>query len=472
LGRDGARCGLAVGPTVVTRRLLLSYLSLTALVLLLLEVPLGVVYARRERDNLAATGRRDATALAVLAGDSLENPPTHDLSALALTYRTQTGVEVAVYDIAGHTVVAFDATEPVGSEPTVGSLVTAALNGKAQAARRTDDGQSQLVSALPIQADGKSLGAVVVAVPAGATDSRIVRAWVALGVFAAALLGLAALVGFLLARSLVAPLLSLQRTAKRLGAGELDARASPGGPAEIAALGEELNAMADRIRQLVEAQRRFVADASHQLRTPLTALRLRLENLAAGANPDDANELDAAQAESQRLARLVDGLLTLSRAEDHRHDRETVEVVAVAQERRDTWAPLAEERGVSVVVDGLTPLAVAVAVPGHVEQILDNLLSNALEASPPGTEIAIVVEDRNGTRENTIVVEVRDQGPGMTPMDRERAFDRFWQGGERVGGSGLGLAIVQQLAQANGGNVTLDGAEGGGLVASVTLPSG
>jgi signal transduction histidine kinase len=455
----------------VTRRLLLSYLSLTALVLILLEVPLGVVYARRERDNLAATARRDATALAVLAGESLENPPTHDLAALASRYRTQTGAEVAVYDEAGRTVVGFDPGEAIGSEPAVGPLVTAALAGKSLTARRNDDARPQLVAAVPVQADGKSLGAVVVAVPAANSDSRVVRAWVALGLFAAALLALAALVGFLLARSLAAPLVSLQRTAQRLGAGELDARASPGGPAEIGALADELNAMADRIRQLVEAQRQFVADASHQLRTPLTALRLRLENLAAGANAEDAGELAAAEAESQRLARLIDGLLTLSRAEDHRGDRESVDVAAVAKDRRDTWAPLAEERGVSVVVDAPAPPRVALAAPGHLEQILDNLLSNALEASPPGTEIAIVVDGRNGVQGRMVVVEVRDQGPGMTPTECQHAFDRFWQGKERIGGSGLGLAIVQQLARANGGHVTLGGADGGGLVASVTLPS-
>jgi signal transduction histidine kinase len=431
---------------------------------------LGVVYARRERDNLTATARRDATALAVLAGVSLENPDSHDLTALASSYRTETGAEVAVYDPAGRTVVGFDAGETVVSEPDVSSLVGAALAGKASTARRRDEGRAQLVAAVPVQADGKSLGAVVVAVPAANTDSRVLRAWVGLGLFAVALLGLAALVGFLLARSLAAPLVSLQRTAKRLGGGELDARASPGGPAEIAALAEELNAMADRIRLLVEAQRRFVADASHQLRTPLTALRLRLENLAASGDPDSAGDLEAAEAESQRLARLVDGLLTLSRAEDHRRDREDVDVVGVAEDRRDMWDPLAEERGVSVVVHAHTPAAVALAVPGDLEQILDNLLSNALEASPSGAEIAIVIDGREAGR-HTVVVEVRDQGPGMAPTERQHAFDRFWQGKERVGGSGLGLAIVQQLAEANGGNVSLDGADGGGLVASVTLPS-
>ena len=460
----------------MTRRLLLSYLSLTALVLLLLEVPLGVVYGRRERDNLASTARRDATALAVLAAQSLEHPPTHDLTSLAASYGAETGAEVAVYDRSGQTIVGFDPGEPPGdSEPDVGALIRAALAGRAMTSRRSDDAGPQLIAALPIQSERASLGAVLVAVPAGSTDSRVARAWMALAAFAAALLGLAVMVGFLLARSLTAPLVSLQRTAQRLGGGDLDARARSIGPSEIVALADEFNAMADRVRHLVEAQRRFVADASHQLRTPLTALRLRLENLTATATDGDAPELEAAEAECQRLARLVDGLLTLSRAEDHRRDRERVDVTAIAEDRREVWAPLAAERGIAVVVRAENH-PVAMAVPGDLEQILDNLLSNALEASPPGTEITIEVRGRAHDGE-AVVIDVRDQGPGMGAVDRDRAFDRFWQGGGRVGGTGLGLAIVQQLAQANGGVITLegadetDGADGGGLVASVSLPA-
>jgi signal transduction histidine kinase len=295
------------------------------------------------------------------------------------------------------------------------------------------------------------------------------RAWLSLGVLAAALLGLAALVGLLLARSLTAPLVRLQDTAKRFGRGELDARVPSGGPTEIAALADEFNAMAERVHQLVETQRRFVADASHQLRTPLTALRLRLENLAASAGSPDVAELEAAEAETQRLARLVDGLLALSRAQDQRGSREPVDVMAVARDRRDAWAPLAEERGISLVVEGPAGQASALAVPGHLEQILDNLLSNAVDATPPGTQVAVVVDGLTEAGDPVVVVHVRDQGPGMTPAEREHAFDRFWQGQDRVGGSGLGLAIVQQLAESSGGNVELGEGDGGGLDAAVTL---
>ena len=450
----------------MTKRLLLSYLSITALVLLLLEVPLGLIYGRRERDTLSAAARRDATGLAVLAAESLERPASHDLAALAASYRSQTGTEVAVYDASGQTVVGFDFDEPPGGEPDVAPLVARALGGGTSTVRRLDEHQAQLMAALPVQSGTRIIGAVVVAVPAGSTDSRILRAWVALAALAVGLLSVAAAVGLLLARSLAAPLVTLQQAAKRFGQGDLDARAPPGGPIEIAAVTDEFNAMAARIGQLVGSQRRFVADASHQLRTPLTALRLRLENLAADAPEETTKELEAAEAEGQRLARLVDGLLTLSRAEDHRSDRQVIDVVAIGEDRRDAWAPLAEEQEVKVAVEVSGPVQ-ARAVPGDLEQILDNLLSNALEASPPASVVVIRIEPAH--RDGLVAIHVLDEGPGMTSAEREHAFDRFWQGHDRVGGSGLGLAIVQQLAEANGGQVELGVNAGGGLDAVVRL---
>ncbi|MHB8466669.1 MAG: sensor histidine kinase [Acidimicrobiales bacterium] len=453
----------------MTRRLLLSYVSLAAVVLLCLEVPLGLLYARRERDALSATARRDATALAVLAGESLESPTSHDLPSLAATYRTRTGSEFAIYDRRGRILVGFDAGEPAGEEPDVTALVGDALAGRAATARRTDDSGSQLVAALPVPADGQALGAVVVAVPADGTDSRIVRAWMALGALAATVLAVAAAIGRVLARSLTAPLVNLQLAAQQFGQGDMEARALGGGPAEIAALADEFNAMAERTHQLVLSQRRFVADVSHQLRTPLTALRLRLENLAAGADATSFPEFEAAEAETQRLTRLVDGLLALSRAEDHRADRERIDVVAIASDRRDAWAPLAEERGVTLVVEAGPPAAYAVAVPGQVEQILDNLLSNSVEASPAGSQITIKAEVSSTGARSEVVIHISDEGPGMTATEREHAFDRFWQGRNRDGGAGLGLAIVQQLAESAGGSVDLRQRDGGGLDAAVTL---
>jgi len=455
----------------MTRRLLLSYLSLTALVLLLLEVPLGVLYARNERNGLLGVARRDATALAVLAGEGLERPETTDMAALVTQYRTQTGAEVAIFDSSGHPVVALDPGEPDEHAPDVSALLARALAGRTGTTSRSDEDGAQLVAAVPVRSTSQLLGAVVVAVPARNTYSRIHLAWAVLAGSAAGLLALAAGVGMLLARSLSAPVVGLGRSARRLGAGDLEERAPTDGPREIAELAADFNEMADRLSGLVAAQRRFVADASHQLRTPLTALRLRLENMAAAATAEEGPGFEAAESELARLARLIDGLLTLSSTEGRRWEREPVDLVEMVADRRDAWIPLAEERRVSIVLDAQAVRGRVMAVPGHLEQVLDNLLSNALEASPEGSTITVSVNDDSLGSARALALHVRDEGAGLAEPERQRAFDRFWQGQGRRGGSGLGLAIVAQLVEANGGHATLAPAVPTGLDAAVVLPA-
>jgi signal transduction histidine kinase len=253
----------------------------------------------------------------------------------------------------------------------------------------------------------------------------------------------------------------------------------------VAALASQFNRTADRLGELVAAQQQFVADASHQLRTPLTALRLRLENLAAELSDDAAGQLEDAQGEVDRLTRLVDGLLALSRAQQQVQAPSAVDISEVVAERCAAWAALADEQDVELTmsVTAADPVR-AIVVPGHLEQMLDNLLANAVEASPPGHSIEVGIEvgiaatrdhaaarDRAEARMNGMVaVHVRDHGPGLNDRDRQRAFDRFWQGGATTGTSGLGLAIVRQLATANGGTITLETPDGGGLDAVLCLP--
>jgi len=452
----------------VRRRLLASYLVLTVVILGLLEVPLGALYARRERDALVADARRDATALAVLAAEGLEHPGEHDLQALAARYRSETGAEIAVTDPAGRKVVALDPTEPEGNSD-LDTEVTAALAGRSQVGRRLDEDGPEVAAAVPVRSETGVLGVVVVALPARPVEARIHRVWSALVVFAVALLGVAAAIGLGLARSLARPLSALAAAAGRLGNGDLETRAPTEGPSEVAEVATQFNAMASRLAELVGGQRQFLADASHQLRTPLTALRLRLENLAADLSGPSAQNLASAEAEVERLSRLVDGLLALSRDQDQTQPEPAVlDVTTVVDERCAAWSALAHEQGATVEVQMPHDRPVRAAViPGHLEQILDNLLANAVEAGPAGQPIAVVVRDGG----QGIEVHVRDHGPGLRPDERKRAFDRFWQAnGATTGTSGLGLAIVRQLVVANRGTVTLRDPEGGGLEAVVHLP--
>jgi signal transduction histidine kinase len=456
------------------RRLLLSYLSLAAIVLLILEVPLGISAARRERDANATSVQREAVTLAALSAEALEHPAGHDLNAVIGRYGGETGARAIVVDTAGAVVAAGpaqrgsdEAAEPVVADELPASALQAALAGKIVSGREHDDGGRYLYVATPVGDEGAVHGAVVVTYPAGPLDRKVRRIWAELGVLALIVLGASAVVGLWLARSVTDPLAGLERASTRLGHGDLSSRADEHrGPPEVQELARSFNEMATRLGELLEAQRRFVADASHQLRTPLTALRLRLETI----DPDApaAADLEAAEAESQRLSRIVDGLLALVRAEGVRPERSHVDAAAVVRERQDAWAPLADERGIALEVAGDDGSSCAVtAVPGYLDQILDNLIANAIEATPWGRKVTLAVRRRAGAVE----VHVTDEGPGMTAAERARAFDRFWRGDPRgrQGNSGLGLAIVQQLAVACGGEVVLDDAVGGGLDATVRL---
>ena len=223
--------------------------------------------------------------------------------------------------------------------------------------------------------------------------------------------------------------------------------------------------MATRLEELVGAQRTFVADASHQLRSPLTALRLRLENVAA-ALPAADQDVDAMLAELDRLSRVVDGLLLLARSEGRRHEHAFVDVGEVVASRCDAWSALAEEAGIRLESRASsTETTRAWLVPGHLDQIIDNLVANALEATPAGRSVLVVIEE-HGTH---IEVHVVDEGRGMPDDERTHAFDRFWRGpGSRAGaGTGLGLSIVRQLARATAAEVQLRDTPGGGIDATV-----
>lgn len=225
--------------------------------------------------------------------------------------------------------------------------------------------------------------------------------------------------------------------------------------------------MASRLDTLLTQQRTFAADASHQLRTPLTALRLRLERAREllATDPAGAEErLAAADVEAERLATLIDGLLMLSRTDAADAERVEVDLAAVVRERVEAWQPLATELGLTLALD--TPaVAPALAAPTAAEQIVDNYLDNALAASAAGGSIRVTVS----RDDDEVVVEVRDQGPGMSDDDRARAFDRFWRAESESTGTGLGLAIVARLAAASGATVDLRPGPARGLVASATF---
>jgi len=453
----------------VTRRLVAGYLALALVVLLALEIPLAVVYGRTERQAFSLRVERDATALASRAEDVLDGrAPAARLQDLVRGYARETGARAVVIAPSGASLADSDTTRPVGREFASRPEVARALRGEVAVGERGSAtlGERIVYVAAPVVSGGRVRGAVRVSVPAARVDARVRRYWLVLAGIGLVVLAAVTGVGALLARSITGPLARVGAAAGHMG-DDTSARAPEGeGPPEVRALARRLNASTARLDALLAAQREFVADASHQLRTPLTAVRLRLENLERDVAPAGRGDLEAALREADRLDALVRGLLALARADAARDALTPVDVSAGCADRAAAWAPLAEEEGVRLVAE-IAPGLVAAAAPDALEQMLDNLLDNALRVAPPGTPVTLAAR-RDGAE---VVLWVADRGPGMSPAERAHAFERFWTTRAGEGGTGLGLAVVDRLARACGGRAGLHEGAGGGLVAEVRLPA-
>ncbi|MCX5559412.1 HAMP domain-containing sensor histidine kinase [Streptomyces sp. NBC_00038] len=422
------------------RQLIVSYVLLVAVALAAFTVPVAFTLTAQLRGDTEESVRREARTMALLLADG------DAASRAALTRMSE----------------AYAAETP----GTVAVLPASATEGKTTA--RWGDGALKVT--VPAVADGgRTVGAIQVSYPTSDLTSRLWRIWGFRAVLAVGVLAVAAGLGALVARRLTRPLRQLNEMASRFGDGDLTARSPVTGPPETQQLARTLNSGAERLDVLIDSQRMFVADASHQLRTPLTALRLSLDNIADGADDFFVREdVEQATAEVVRMSRLVNGLLVLARAEAKVSAAEALPLRELVEERLSVWRPAAEERGVTIALEGEAGGRPAVlASPGHLEQVLDNVLSNALEVSPDGTTITV----RMSVGADSVELSVLDQGPGMSDAEKSRAFDRFWRGQGLTGrsGSGLGLAIVKQLVTDDGGTVALRDAPGGGLCVSVSL---
>jgi signal transduction histidine kinase len=458
----------------VRRRLLLGYVLFTLVVVLILEVPFGVVLVRRENDEFSTSLHRQARTFAVLAEAELEEVGPGPLQALATQFRASAGPDLVVLDIdakviadTGHPAVA------TGSMPFDAATVASVRLGRSVQTmmQLRPSGPREQVVLLSIGAPGDMHGFIAASKSRASVVDKVRDEILGLGLLGLSIVALAVAAALAISRSLSRPLRDLGATARALGTGNLAARADTRrGPPDIRELASTVNDMADRLEQLVRAQRTFVADASHQLRTPLTALRLRLDTLEDVIGEDRHADYELVIAETQRLSRLVDGLLALARAEGMHAERQPLDLVASVDERVDLWSALADERGVTLAADLPETPAVASLVPGHLEQILDNLIANALDVVDRGGRIDVDV----ASTPTGATVTVTDNGPGLTPDECAHAFDRFWRGrlqGNSRNGSGLGLAIVAELVRANYGTVSLVPRNPHGLTATVRFDS-
>ena len=434
--------------------------GLVAALLALAVVPLGFSLTANERASFQSGAQSAADEVSARAEEYLSDhdPPT--AMHHALDEAAARGDCASVYNTSLKVVAATGCDR--ASDPSAAALAAGVRGGVDQVSTR--DGAWLLV-AVPVGDDGNASGVVVLARSADPMNDRVTVVWAWLAGTGIGVLLLGIVLALWLGRWVARPLTALGASAARFGGGDLDTRAPVvAGPREVGELSSAFNRMADRIQSLIGGHREWVADVSHQLRTPLTALRLRVDVLAAESEePEAAAELAGLLVELARLGRLVDGLLAVARAESSVPRPETVAVDEIATDRVAAWEPVAHERGVKLLARCPRPAAARLG-PGVLEQMLDNLIANALDSVPAGgrVEVATTVVDER------VEVRVVDDGPGMSELARANAFRRFGQ--SSTGGNGLGLAIVHRLAAANAAEVSLHETPGGGLTVVIRIP--
>jgi signal transduction histidine kinase len=288
----------------------------------------------------------------------------------------------------------------------------------------------------------------------------------ALGVLFAASLG----VGWIISGRVLAPIDRIAGVAREIQATNLSRRIDlPGPDDELTRLASTFDEMLDRLDRAFTAQRRLVADASHELRNPLAIVRTNLDVALAAPDGDPERVRRAAvvaRRASDRMARLVDNLLALARLEAPSLRREPVDVAQLVRECGEEHGAVAARRDVELTTDAPAGLDV-VGDRECLKRALGNLLENAIRHSPPGTRVELAAGAENGW----VSLVVEDRGPGIPAELQARVFDRFYRvDGNGAGGSGLGLAIVRQIAEAHGGRIELASEPGRGATFSLRLP--
>jgi signal transduction histidine kinase len=445
-------------------RLLGAFAYVLLLILLALEIPLALNLSRRIDAEVRNEAASQAFIVAANASGGMSD--ARALRRYVNSAGRDLGARVIVVDSRGvlraDSTVASPRALPYSSRPEI----SAALSGRrAQGERHSDTlGQDLLYTAVPVTSAGRVVGAVRVTQSVSAVRARIRRgilALVAIGAFAL-LIGLG--VAWILAGSLSKPLLRLAATARRVEQGDLDARAEETGPTETREVATAFNEMTERLGTVLAAQREFVANASHQLRTPLTGLRLRLEAARVKQGAAAEAELEAAEREVERLARLLTSLLTLAREGDKPGRSTAVSLSRAAERAHERWVAAAESEGRELELAGHGEVAIE-ASEEDVAILLDNLIENALRYSP--SRVTLDWGPDNGEAWLAVV----DEGPGLAPGEEDRLFERFARGHPDGGGTGLGLAIVQTLARRWRGTATLANRPEGGTRAEVRFPA-
>ncbi len=429
------------------------------LAVIALEVPLIISL----RDRVDAEVKSQALSQAEIVAISVEDELGSDLEEVTWRAARQVRGRVIVVGPGGRLLADSAGEERLGVDYSSRPEIRRALAGDPHQQQRRSDtlDETILATAVPVRRAGERdpVGAVRITQSVDAVNRATWRATLGLVAIGLLVLVLGLAAGAVIAGQVARPIGRLDHAARRIAEGDLSARAKVEGSAEQQRLARTFNHMAERLERLLAGQREFVADASHQLRTPLSGLRLRLEEAhAATSDPGAQEEIDAALRELDRLSAMVTELLVLSQAGEVDAPPERVDLEDAARRAEARWDGAAGGR---VRSDGKP--AEGFCPPADLDRALDALIENAIHYGNGEVE----VRSRPGA------VEVLDRGPGLSQEDLDAVFERFHRGASgRAGpnGTGLGLPIARELARRWGGDVTLANRNGGGARATLTVP--
>lgn len=452
-------------------RIFLGLVVLVILTIVTLGAPLIIIVRDHALDEIESALKGDAYRTASLLVMALEKSDRASIANIASSAAHQSLSRITVTDAEGN--LLFDSDNPSRPAEDFSNRpeIQAAIAGfDTTEIRRSETlGTEILVVAVPAAREGRIAGAVRLSREIANVRAEQLKITASILLLLALLAAVGAWIASIVSRSIGASVAEIARAASRIGHGDYSARAAEGGPPEIRSLARSLNNSAARVEAAIATEKTFVGNAAHQLKTPLTAIGIRLDSIAKTAELDEeslGNLLEARQ-EVGDLARLIDQLLALARTSG---DKPLVDqpvdvrpaLKAVALEWQERLARVGIDLSIEIAPD-LPRISLAADL---LAEACDNLLDNVASYCA-GSDAAEFLAFSNG---DELIVRVADEGPGIDERVRETVFDRFTRGSSRMPGAGLGMALVRQVAEAAGGRVELETSEKGTTV-TIRIPA-
>lgn len=460
-------------------KLSVTYLIVVSSALVFVGVHLArefeAVYTRRTTVDLLNFAR-------VVALHAYEGLSTRDPAEVRLHLRgaghESSDPRFVITDASGTIVgVVGEPESAVGTRDTAAAVGSALAGAEVAGVDRTHGSDAAVYAAVPVRSGsgGRVVGVVYAWLPLGflGAELRHIR-WVIGGSVSAAFL-VAAILGAVLARGIAGPIQEMQRVANRLAAGRLGERVPVRSRDELGELARSLNYMAGELERVDATRRAFIADASHELRTPVANLAVAVEALQAviGTDPDQARAASAdLEREVKRLTELIENLLDLSLAESGqvRLNLAALSPGELALRAVHPFQGRAAQAGVTLSTEIPQRLSRVTADADRTVQVLTSLLDNALKVTPPGGRITVGASEQRAH----VLLSVADTGPGIPATELPHVFDRFYRVDKARargrGGAGLGLAIAKRLVEAQGGIIMVESEPGQGARFVVALP--